>query len=66
MQLTLQFQNHIPTMTERLQFNFTSVEEEINSLQYNIDDLSHITMGCFVFFMQPGFAFLEAGSVRYC
>jgi Amt family ammonium transporter len=36
----------------------------IISLQQNIDDLFHITMGCFVFFMQPGFAFLEAGSVR--
>ena len=39
-------------------------QEDIKVLKHNIDDLFHITMGCFVFFMQPGFAFLEAGSVR--
>ena len=30
-----------------------------------MDAFFHLTMGIFVFFMQPGFAFLEAGSVRY-
>ena len=41
-----------------------STQDPIILLKHNIDDLFHITMGCFVFFMQPGFAFLEAGSVR--
>ena len=44
--------------------NVSKNSADIDVIKHNIDDLFHITMGCFVFFMQPGFAFLEAGSVR--
>ena len=50
---------------ENLAENISKNTADIDVLKHNIDDLFHITMGCFVFFMQPGFAFLEAGSVRY-
>ena len=38
---------------------------EIDILKSNVDAFFLVVMGCFVFFMQCGFAFLEAGSVRY-
>ena len=38
---------------------------EIDILKGNVDAFFLVVMGCFVFFMQCGFAFLEAGSVRY-
>ena len=36
----------------------------IANLQKNINGFFLIVMGCIVFLMQCGFAFLEAGSVR--
>ncbi|RMX43326.1 putative ammonium transporter 1 isoform X1 [Pocillopora verrucosa] len=36
----------------------------IEILQGNLDQFFLIIMGCLIFFMQTGFAFLEAGSVR--
>ena len=33
-------------------------------LKTNVDAFFLVTMGIFVFFMQAGFAFLEAGAVR--
>jgi Amt family ammonium transporter len=51
--------------------NTTELEMQINSLQlavdeitYGIDEMWHLVAGTFVFFMQAGFAMLEAGSVR--
>ena len=38
---------------------------DIDILKGNLDAFFLVVMGCFVFFMQCGFAFLEAGSVRY-
>ena len=35
------------------------------TLKEGINAFFLIVMGCFVFFMQCGFALLEAGSVRY-
>ena len=40
-------------------------ESDMNVLEENVDALFLIVMGCIVFFMQCGFALLEAGSVRY-
>ena len=42
-------------------------ENEINLevLVANVDNFFLIVMGCIVFLMQCGFAFLEAGCVRY-
>ena len=36
----------------------------METLKTNADAFFLVTMGVFVFFMQAGFAFLEAGSVR--
>ncbi|XP_072034499.1 putative ammonium transporter 1 [Amphiura filiformis] len=44
--------------------NISSDLSEMQSLKKNMDDFFLIIMGCLVFFMQAGFAFLEAGSVR--
>ena len=44
--------------------NLSSLEESMQGLKGNIDAFFLIVMGCIVFFMQCGFAFLEAGSVR--
>ena len=40
-------------------------ESDMDTLKENVDALFLIVMGCIVFFMQCGFALLEAGSVRY-
>ena len=41
-----------------------SLEEQMEVLKTNADAFFLVTMGIFVFFMQAGFAFLEAGAVR--
>ena len=38
---------------------------DFDTWKENMDALFLIVMGCIVFFMQCGFALLEAGSVRY-
>ncbi|XP_038072393.1 putative ammonium transporter 1 [Patiria miniata] len=40
------------------------IQSSLNSLQVNADTFFLIVMACLIFFMQCGFAFLEAGSVR--
>ena len=44
--------------------NVVKSELELDMLKGNIDAFFLIVMGCIVFLMQCGFAFLEAGSVR--
>ncbi|EDV19694.1 putative ammonium transporter 1 [Trichoplax sp. H2] len=46
--------------------NVTSTKNpwQLNTLEYNVIGIFHIVTGLIVFFMQTGFAFLEAGSVR--
>ncbi|NP_001161500.1 ammonium transporter-like protein [Saccoglossus kowalevskii] len=41
-----------------------SVSANLSALQINADQFFLLVMACLVFFMQCGFAFLEAGSVR--
>ncbi|XP_078670890.1 putative ammonium transporter 1 [Branchiostoma floridae x Branchiostoma belcheri] len=41
-----------------------SMEQQLGALVGNSDEFFLLMMGCFVFLMQAGFAFLEAGSVR--
>ena len=41
-----------------------TLEEQMETLKTNADAFFLVTMGVFVFFMQAGFAFLEAGAVR--
>ena len=38
---------------------------DLDIVKGNVDAFFLIVMGCIVFLMQCGFAFLEAGSVRY-
>ena len=52
-------------------FNISKIIADIKDLKNknavsmeNIDDFFLVAMGILVFFMQTGFAFLEAGSVR--
>ena len=40
------------------------LDEDLASVKANVDAFFLIVMGCIVFLMQCGFAFLEAGSVR--
>ena len=40
------------------------LSQELEILKWNMDVFFLIAMGSFVFFMQCGFAFLEAGCVR--
>ena len=40
-------------------------EEDVKTLAVESDQLFLIVMSIIIFFMQCGFAFLEAGSVRY-
>ena len=40
-------------------------EEEVRIIHQEADQFFLITMSIVIFFMQCGFAFLEAGSVRY-
>ncbi|XP_078577341.1 putative ammonium transporter 1 [Branchiostoma floridae x Branchiostoma japonicum] len=44
--------------------NLTILAADFATLQKNADQLFLLIMGCMVFLMQSGFAFLEAGSVR--
>ena len=44
--------------------NNLTMEEQLEVMMTNSDAFFLVTMGIFVFFMQAGFAFLEAGSVR--
>ena len=44
--------------------NVTESQLELDMLKGNVDAFFLIVMGCIVFLMQCGFAFLEAGSVR--
>ena len=41
------------------------MELQFQVLKANVDAFFLIVMGCIVFLMQCGFAFLEAGAVRY-
>ena len=41
-----------------------TMEQQLDVMMTNSDAFFLVTMGIFVFFMQAGFAFLEAGSVR--
>jgi hypothetical protein len=41
-----------------------TLDERLNVLSANTDAFFLITIGIFIFFMQGGFAFLEAGAVR--
>merc|ERR1739838_1276270 len=51
----------LATKFEILNFNYTTNNE---ILAGNLNNFFLIVMGCIVFLMQAGFAFLEAGSVR--
>ncbi|XP_068672479.1 putative ammonium transporter 1 [Montipora foliosa] len=44
--------------------NFQDISVTIAVIHDNLDQVFLIVMGCLIFFMQAGFAFLEAGSVR--
>ena len=41
-----------------------TAEDDTVKLKTNLDNFFLIVMGCIVFLMQAGFAFLEAGAVR--
>lgn len=43
---------------------FTELEDRVKVVMGNLDQMFLLVMGCLIFFMQTGFAFLEAGSVR--
>eukprot|EP00121_Abeoforma_whisleri_P007349 Awhi_evm2s6708 len=47
-----------------LQANFATLQAEVAAHQFSDNQYFLLTMGLFVFLMQLGFAFLEAGSVR--
>ena len=49
-----------PTAEEML----VILTDKLSFLTDNLDGFFFIVMGCIVFLMQCGFAFLEAGSVR--
>ena len=51
----------LTTKFEILNFNYTTNNE---ILAGNLNNFFLIVMGCIVFLMQAGFAFLEAGAVR--
>ena len=44
--------------------NHTELKQSFDVLKMNIDAFFKVMMGIIVFFMQCGFAFLEAGAVR--
>lgn len=46
-------------------YNSTNVTMEVADLHYSLNAAFLVLMGIIVFLMQGGFAFLEAGSVRY-
>ena len=45
--------------------NTSEFQSDRDTSNENMDAFFLIVMGCIVFFMQCGFALLEAGSVRY-
>ena len=52
---------NLTTQFDILNFNYNENKE---MLEGNLDNFFLIVMGCIVFLMQAGFAFLEAGAVR--
>merc|ERR1719193_1370484 len=51
-------------MAENMTTAKPNITQQMEDLNKNIDGFFLIVMGCIVFLMQCGFAFLEAGSVR--
>ena len=52
------------SMEDELQFLFNKAETEVSVIKQESDQFFLIVMSIVIFFMQCGFAFLEAGSVR--
>ena len=52
------------SMEEKLKFLFNKSETEVSVIKQESDQFFLIVMSIVIFFMQCGFAFLEAGSVR--
>ena len=52
------------SMEEKLKFLFNKSETEVPVIKQESDQFFLIVMSIVIFFMQCGFAFLEAGSVR--
>ena len=52
------------SMEEKLKFLFNKSETEVSVIKQETDQFFLIVMSIVIFFMQCGFAFLEAGSVR--
>lgn len=55
----------ITTVATEMENTTLSTEQKINILAGSMDSFFLIVMGMVVFLMQCGFAFLEAGAVRY-
>ena len=53
------------TMEDSLGVNLTALNESFEVLRANTDAFFLLVIGILIFFMQAGFALLEAGSVRY-
>lgn len=47
------------------QYEFDSLSTDIKSILNALTIIWYIISGILIFFMQTGFSFLEAGSVRY-
>ena len=56
--------DEVTTMVPDEETTTLSIDEKLEILNDNVDAFFLIVMGCIVFLMQCGFAFLEAGSVR--
>ena len=52
------------SMEEKLDFLYNKSEAEVSVIKQEADQFFLILMSIVIFFMQCGFAFLEAGSVR--
>ena len=52
------------SMEEKLDFLYNKSETEVSVIKQETDQFFLILMSIVIFFMQCGFAFLEAGSVR--
>ena len=52
------------SMEEKLDFLYNKSETEVSVIKQEADQFFLILMSIVIFFMQCGFAFLEAGSVR--
>ena len=42
----------------------TTLQADLEEMKEDLANFFYVVMGCLVFLMQPGFALLEAGSVR--